>query len=129
MGEFLAVALPIKCARSVTLVVAESTVETSFLFAMAIHAAAHGEVGLARELRARCHRAVTLCAGIAGLDMRAVAEVDEAGDFINPHPLELAIVLSGMATATHRWLRKSHGLAGIGIRMAGCAFQLQIACV
>jgi hypothetical protein len=96
---------------------------------MAIHAATHSKVGFASELGSRRHGTVTFFAGIAGSDMRAVAEVDEAGDFINPYPFDLVIVLSRMAAATHCGLGKCHGLAGVGILMACGTFQLQVACV
>jgi hypothetical protein len=109
--------------------VAESTIDAGFLFAMAIHAATHGKVGLASELGSRRHGTVTCFAGIAGPDMRAVAEVDEAGDFINPYPFDLVIVLSRVAAATHGGRGKCHSLAGVGILMACGAFQLHIACV
>jgi hypothetical protein len=93
---------------------------------MAVHAAAHGQIGLAGELNPRRYGAVTLLACVACLDVRAVAEVNEAGDFIHPHPLELAIVLTRMAAAAHSRFGKCHALAGVRIRMAQGALQLQI---
>ena len=99
------------------------------LLAMTVHAAAHGEVGFARELGTRRDGAVAIFARGAGFRVRAMAEENKNGKGINANPLDLMVVLSGVAAAADSGLGQGHGFAGIGVRMASGTLQLEIACM
>ncbi len=127
------------CVESVLRFVAIGAIDTRFLGAMAIHAAAHRYVRLAKKLVARGDGPVALRACVARVQMRFVAEVHKARDLVNPRPRNFAAILrkgghllnrgairfyGGMALHTHACRGDGHDLARIWIRMAHLALQL-----
>jgi hypothetical protein len=98
-----------------------------FLHPMAFHAAAHREIRLACQLSALRNWPVTFLAGVPRFQVFPMAEVDEAWDLIDAHPLDLAIILPFVAFAADFGLGKSHGLAGVRVGMAFRALEFEIA--
>jgi hypothetical protein len=104
----------------------ESTFDTGVLRAVAVHTTAHADVGFAGEPGPGGYRAVTLFTCISGSDVRTVAEVNEAWDFIHANPFNIVIVFSGVASAAYFGFRKGHRLTRVGIGMTRSALKFQV---
>src|SRR5438270_5914129 len=102
---------------SVLLFMAERAVDAGLLLAMAVHAAAHRQIGLTSKRAACRNRPVALLAGVAGRDVFAVVEEDEAGHLINADPLDFMVVLARVTLPANGGLGQSHHLARIGVDM------------
>ena len=118
----------------------KSTIHTRLPFPVAIHARAHGYISLAIQPLSLGHLPVAIFAPGGFLDMRAVTEIDVLGNAVDADPTQLAasfcrsgdsldvraIGLHGrMAFEANRWLRDTHGLAGVRVGVALFAFELQ----
>src|SRR4051794_27678535 len=100
-------------ASRLSLVVTESTVDTGFLQAMAIHTASHCDVAFTVELISRGDLAVAFRAGAARFQMRLVAEIYIAGDLVNARPGNLTFVLRECRQFLNRWTIRLHGCVAL----------------
>src|SRR5262245_30302586 len=75
------------------LLMAEGAIQAGLFRAMAVHAAAHGDVALTRQLSPFRDRPMTFLAGIARVEMAAMAKVHVAWDLVDADPLDLALIL------------------------------------
>src|SRR5690348_2124534 len=105
---------------------------------MARHAGAHIVHHLFGDHIALANRSVAGLAGGAGLDVHAVAEVDERRDLVDADPGNRLLLLGRdsyllnigtvspyglVATHAETLCRKPHEFAGISVSVAGSAFQ------
>jgi hypothetical protein len=127
-------------AASLPLVVAKGAVDAHLLGLMALHAPAHRDVAFFEKLISFGNLPVTVLAGMAGFEVRAVAVVHIGRDLVDPDPGHTLILFGvsrkllnrgalalNRAVALHACGGRSdgHRLAGIRIRMAHLALQLQ----